>query len=239
MLTVKGIVVRTIKYGETSLILDLFTEEKGLISCIAGGIRKKRSTMPPAAFQLLQVIKATIYFKDNERLSRIKEVQPLALHHQLIDDPVKRVIVLFLAELLQKSVKEKEAREDLFHFLTTQLAHLNNLTDHIANFHLLFMLELSRYLGFYPIQNYNEDFVYFDVIDGQFVMKPDARRTLSDEESRELNKLFALSIDDLSIANLSNNDRRSILQSMIKYYQSHIEGFGEMKSPKIIHVVLS
>lgn len=239
MLTVKGIVVRTIKYGETSLILDLFTEEKGLISCIAGGIRKKRSTMPPAAFQLLQVIRATIYFKDNERLSRIKEVQPIALHHQLIDDPVKRVIVLFLAELLQKSVKEKEAREDLFHFLTTQLAHLNNLTDHIANFHLLFMLELSRYLGFYPIQNYNEDLVYFDVIDGQFVMKPDARRTLSDEESRDLNKLFALSIDDLSIANLSNNDRRSILQSMIKYYQSHIEGFGEMKSPKIIHVVLS
>ena len=239
MLTVKGIVVRTIKYGETSLILDLFTEEKGLISCIAGGIRKKRSTMPPAAFQLLQVIKATIYFKDNDRLSRIKEVQPISLHHELIDDPIKRVIVLFLAELIQKSVKEKEAREELFYFLLTQLKRLNEIANHIANFHLLFMLELSRYLGFYPIQNYSDDLTYFDVIDGQFVERPDARRTLSEEESADLNKLFAIANEDASTTALSNNDRRGILQSMIKYYQSHIEGFGDMKSPKIIHVVLS
>ncbi len=239
MLTVKGIVVRTIKYGDTSLILDLFTEEKGLVSCIVGGVRKKRSSMPPAAFQLLQVIKATIYYKDGERLSRIKEVQPIALHHELIDDPVKRVIVLFLAELLQKSVKEKEAREDLFHFLLTELERLNNMTQSVANFHLNFMLELSRYLGFHPIQNYSTEFAYFDVIDGQFVANPDPRRTLSEDESLDLSKLFALSSQDPDLVLLTNDDRRSILQSMIKYYQSHVDGFGEMKSPKIIHVVLS
>lgn len=239
MLTVQGIVVRTIKYGETSVILDLYTKEKGLISCIAGGVRKKRSTMPPAAFQLLQIIRATIYYKDGDKLSRIKEVHPIALYHSLIEDPVKRVIVLFLSELIQKSIREKEERADLFEYLELKLKSLNELSgEGIANFHLIFMLELTKYLGFYPQSNISTDRPYFDLLDGQFVERADLRRTLSSEESGYMIDLFDL-VEGRDVEGMNSIKRRKILDVLISYYQQHIEGFGKMKSPDIIHVVLS
>jgi DNA repair protein RecO (recombination protein O) len=240
MLAVEGIVIRTLKYGETSLILDLYTKEKGLISCIAGGVRKKRSTLHASTLQLLQIVQATIYYKDSEQLNRLKEAQPSVYLNDLVDDPVKRVVVIFLSEVLQKSIREKESRPELYSFLLNSLTLLNEMKEGVANFHLIFMIELSRYLGFYPIANYNKTKPYFDLDGGKFVELPDARNTLDEIESAQMAALFNMEFGQQNSEVLSNSQERQLaLNSLIRYFQYHVEGFGKLKTPEILHVILS
>lgn len=239
MLTTDGIVIRTLKYGETSLIMDIYTRDKGLVSCIAGGVRKKKAQLHASAFQLLQIIRVNIYYKDGDRLSRIKETQRLANLDELIAHPVKRVLVLFIAELLQKSIKEKEDNLELFEFLENSIRRLNDLEAGIANFHLIFMVRLASFLGFRPVYNYDRDKRHFDLVEGQFVGQPDPRNTLTGEQSSLLAAILKASPDRPDELGLNGAKRRNILDGLIKYYQYHVDGFGQMRSPEIIHVILS
>ena len=240
MLVVDGIVLRTLKYGETSLILDLYTKEKGLVSCIAGGVRKRRTSLPAAALQLLQIVQATIYYKDSDKLNRIKDVRVLVHNSDLIDDPLKRIIIIFLAEVLQKSIKEKEMRPELYSFIHDSLSTLNNISSGVANFHLVFMLRLSKFLGFFPRDNHTEENCWFDLEDGGFTDLPEPRKTLGKEESLQLTALMKSQYGDPAGDLLGHSsERKMALESLISYFQYHVEGFGQLKTPEILHVILS
>lgn len=238
-MTTEGIVVRTIKYGETSLILDVYTKDRGMVSCIAGGVRKRKSQLHASVFQLLQPIKLTMYYKDGDRLSRIKEASPLTIVESLTRHPIKRVIVLFMAELLQKSIKEKEYNPGLYDFLFDALSNLNEIEDGIADFHLRFMVQLTAFLGFLPVHNYSLDLPLFDLEEGRFIGESRGVSTLGHEQSALLSTLLKSRQNKNHTLPWNNVKRRQLLDGLIQYYQYHVEGFGLMKSPEIIHVILS
>lgn len=239
MITTEGIVFRSIKYGETSLILDIYTKDKGLVSCIAGGVRKKRAQMHASTLQLLQPVKISLYYKDGDHLSRLKEAHPIKPLYNNIEHPVKRVIILFLAELVQKSIREKEFNPELYNYLFQEVEKLDNLENGIGDFHLLFMINLTRFLGFFPHENYSSSNRFFDLDDGSFVTEHNPRQALDEDESALLCALISSAQKKSSEMKLNGAKRRILLNALIRYYQYHISGFGKMKSPEIIHVILS
>ncbi|MCH7535011.1 MAG: DNA repair protein RecO, partial [Bacteroidetes bacterium] len=161
----KGLVIKYIKYSETSIIATIYTEIFGMQSYFLNGVRSKKSKIKINALQPLSCLDLVVYHKENKNLNRIKE---LILHpYQSIPNNVyKTSMVFFIAEIIQKSVKEEEHNIDLFEFLESSIKLLDLQESNFSNFHLLFLIKLSRFLGFYPQGVFSEKSKYFDMQNG-------------------------------------------------------------------------
>jgi len=146
----KGLVIRSLKYGESSLIFDLYTHEYGYASFIVGGVRKPKARMSASLFQLMNWIEVVAYMKDPAKLSRVKETRLILNYQNIPFDFQKRGIGLFITEIVQKTIKEKEANEHLYQFLWRTFQYLDQPKSSISNAHVVFLLRLSGYLGFLP-----------------------------------------------------------------------------------------
>jgi DNA repair protein RecO (recombination protein O) len=212
----RGIVFRFTKYGETSIIVNIFTEVFGLQSYIVNGVRSKTAKNKIALYQPLTLLDLVVYHRPNANLERIKEIQCFHPYQSLSSDIKKSTIAIFINELLNKTVKEESHVQDLFEFLCDSLVAIDSLRTNIEDAHLIFMIKLSRYLGFGP-QFANE-------IIGGNLMDEGAEAALS--------KLITADYGQEIL--LSNAQRKNILDLMIRFYGDHIENFGEMKS---LHVL--
>jgi DNA repair protein RecO (recombination protein O) len=212
----RGIVFRFTKYGETSIIVSIFTEVFGLQSYIVNGVRSKTAKNKIALYQPLTLLELVVYHRPNANLERIKEIQCFHPYHSLTSDIKKSTIAIFINELLNKTVKEESHVQDLFEFLTESLIAIDSLTENVEDAHLIFMIKLSRYLGFGP-QFANE------IIGGSLM-----------DEGAELGLAKLITADYGAQILLSNVQRKNILELMIRFYADHIENFGEMKS---LHVL--
>jgi DNA repair protein RecO (recombination protein O) len=215
----KGIVFRFTRYGETSIIVNIFTELFGLQSYIVNGVRSKSPKSRIALYQPLTLLDLVVYHKENAAIMRIKEVKCLHPYQTLMSDVRKSSIGLFINEVLNKAVKEESHAKELCSFLINSLIHLDRQNKY-ENFHLIFLIQLSRYLGFGP-QNANE------VLGGRLV---------SAEEEMILQKLLE---SDILNPTMTYSSRKNLLEAMLRFYSSHIENFGEMKSVQVLHDVLS
>src|SRR4051812_1798980 len=150
----RGIVFRFTKFRETSIIVTIFTEVFGLQSYIVNGIRSKTAKNKIALYQPLTLLDLVVYHRKNANIERIKEVHCFHPYVSVTSDVKKSSIALFLIELLNKVVKDESHAKELFDFITKSLITLDLMTDEFENFHLIFLLRLSRYLGF-GVQNLN------------------------------------------------------------------------------------
>ena len=209
-----------------------------MLGGIAGGVRKSKSKMPASLFQLLQPVQLVMYYKDNNQLNRIKEVKPIAVFLNIHTHPVKRTLLIFYAELLQKSLKEMENNNELFDFLIKELIELDVCLDNLRYHHLNFMIDLSSYLGFLPNDDYSKVNAFFNLADGNFQKVYDPRHSLHPEESILLHSILEEKRKGV-VLTLNKKERAEMLQILLKYYRWHVPDFGEMKSPEILHSVLS
>jgi DNA repair protein RecO (recombination protein O) len=217
----RGIVFRFTKYGETSIIVNIFTELFGLQGYIVNGVRSKSSKSRMALFQPLTPLDMVVYHRANANLNRIKEMKCLHPFHSIQTDVKKSAISIFINEVLNKTVKEESHAQEVFDFLFDAVCVLDGMKDTYENFHLMFMLKLSRYLGF-GAQNINE-------VLGVRV---------TDKETEDALKKLMLS-DYREHVNISNDQRRIILELILKFYSDHIDTFGEMRSVQILKEVVS
>ena len=215
----KGIVFRYTRYGEASIIVNIFTELFGLQSYIVNGVRSKSPKSKMALYQPLMLLDLVVYHKENAGIMRIKEVKCLYPYQSLFSDVHKSAIAMFINEVMNKSVKEESHAKELSDFLIASLMKLDQ-QPRIENFHLTFLIQLSRYLGFGP-QNINE------VLGGRMV---------SAEEEIILQKLLE---SDIPNPTMSYESRKELLEALLRFYSQHIENFGEMKSVQVLHDVLS
>jgi len=169
LIKTRGIIFKAIKYSETSLIMDIYTEEKGLQKYIISGVRNKRSKVKTGLLQPATLVDMVAYFRDNKPMNRIKEIKAAQIYQSIPFDLMKGTISLFMIELAQKTIKEEESNPDLFNFLFSQFATLDNLEKINPNFHLSFMLDLSGYLGFFPGGAWSETTPWLNMKDGNFV----------------------------------------------------------------------
>jgi DNA repair protein RecO (recombination protein O) len=235
-----GIVLHTTKYSESSLIVKLYTREHGLQSCIINGVRSKRSKNKASLFQPLALVDAVIFINEKPGLQRISEIALQQQYVSLPFDIIKSSIALFLNEVLSRSVKEAHPDEELFDFIKNSLLILDLTIENPSNFHLGFMLQLSRYLGFAPQGEFSEKTPVFDLQEGKFVsVLPQHPHYITSMVSRLLFALINTDYGGLSTVRLDRTERKQLLNALVQYYQLHINGFGSVRSLEILEEVIS
>ncbi|MCL4115237.1 UNVERIFIED_CONTAM: hypothetical protein GTU68_027275 [Idotea baltica] len=234
----KSIVLSTLKYSDSSLIVKCYTEEEGLKSYLIKGILKaKKSGIKAAYFQPLTLLKIVANHNNKGTLNAIKEVQVSIPYKTVYKDIVKQSVVLFLSEVLSYAIKEEEENKALFEYLETSLVWLD-VHDKIANFHLLFLLNLTRFLGFYPDLSEKEK-LGFNLIEGNFTNYNTHKNTISGNEFYQFKKLLGINFDSIENVSFSKQERQTVLKIIIRYFELHLDGFRNPKSLQILEAVFS
>lgn len=231
-----AIVLSAIKYQEKSLIVKCFTQSDGLKSYfIPSAFSSKKNNQKIAYFQPLNLLEIEANHKNKGTLEHFKEIK-LAYNYQNIHvDIVKSSIVLFLSEVLHNSIFEEEKNETLFSFLETSLMWLDT-HDTISNFHLIFLLQLTKFLGFYP-QLQETNTAYFEMIDGVF--SPfQGTSCLNEHETSLLKKLLSLKFEDTQ-KSFYQEERQVLLKILIDYYAIHLQGFKKPNSLEVLKEIFN
>jgi len=231
----RGIVLKHFKYSESSIIAKIFTEEFGLQSYIIKGIHSKKSKTGPALFQPLTFIEFIAYQKDNKSIHQLSEPRVFYTYHTLHTDAIKRMLLVFIAELLYKSIREEAPDKALFDWLYHSLTWLDLSEEQINNYHLVFMLLFSRFLGFYPKTESEEGHMYFNLQEGVFSsQQPGNPEFISGELVNHLFKLYTSSFESSKDVVIGTAERRKLIDVLISYYRLHLPGFDEMKSVEVL-----
>jgi DNA repair protein RecO (recombination protein O) len=232
----QAIVLSAIKFQEKSLIVKCFTQSDGLKSYfIQSAFSSKKSNQKIAYFQPLNILEIEANHKNKGTLEHFKEVK-IAYNYQNINtDIVKSSMVLFLSEVLHNSIFEEEKNETLFSFLETSLMWLDT-HDSISNFHLIFLLQLTKFLGFYP-QMQETEANYFEMIDGVF-SPLQGTSCLNEHETLLLKKLIHLKFEDTQ-KNFHKEERQVLLKILLEYYSIHLHGFKKPNSLEVLKEIFS
>lgn len=240
LVNIKAIVLTTLKFGESDLIVKCYTEE-GLKSYLLKRILKSKSKRSGSAgklniayFQPLTQLLITANHNSKGHLNSIKESRISYLYQTLSTNFYKQAIVFFLAETLASSLHE-EKDPTLFQYLETAFIWLDN-HDKTANFHLLFLLNLTKYLGFYP-QTENKNFSYFDLLEGHFTNTKPLNNFVSGGKLILFRSLIGIKFDVIAQLQLNGNSRKILLEIMLDYYEIHISGFKKPKSLNVLKEV--
>ena len=214
----RGIVFKFFKYRDTSIIAKIYTEEFGLQSYIVNGVRSAKAKSKAAFFQPLTLLDLVVYKKPNTDIQRISEIKCTYPLKNIPYDISKSSIAVFLTEVIYKSIKEDEADALLFNFLDGSIKQFDELDNKNLNFHLIFLIKLTHYLGF-GIEDTNQ-FLHID----------------NDKTHEQLEKLIAADYHDH--IELNNSIRRLILEDLIQFYRKHVDGMSELKSIDVLRTIL-
>ncbi len=238
ILKTSGIVLHHIKYRESGIIAHVFTRELGRQSLLIQGIRGKKSKGKLSLFQPLYILDLEIYHKPYQSLHRIKEVRNLSPYLSIPHNILKTSIGLFLAEILYHCLKSEEKEPDLFDFLVNSFQILDHSNSGISNFHLVFLLKLSRFLGFYPNLSGLDDPFCFDLKDGIFrISPPNHPFYLSRTHTIIFKDLLELNYEQLKNFSMSNKVRSEMLENIVDYYKLQEQTVAGIKSIKILREV--
>jgi DNA repair protein RecO (recombination protein O) len=238
VITTNAIVFSSIKYAEADLIVSCFTEAAGLKSYLLRNVLKSRKGKLRASyFQPLTQLEITAVHRDKGTLERIREVKILEPYRSLHSDVVKSGVVMFLAEMLKTSIREEEANPELFKYLQQSLFWLDS-HDTVANFHLLFLLKLTAYLGFYPDESTLKK-KYFNLEEGFFEDTPSGMACEVGENVEVLKGLFGIDFDALDRIKLTKSVRSEVLNLILLYYQLHLQAYKKPKSLLVLNQLFS
>ncbi len=234
--TTNAIVLSSLKYGDTSLIVKAFTLSDGLKSYLLKGIlSSKKGKLKPALFQPLTQLELVAVHKNKGTLENIREAKVIWHYQTLHSDILKNSLVLFLAETLAIVVQEEEENPSLYQYLEYALFWLDN-HEKIANFHLLFLLELTKYLGFYPDTS-QPDLPYFDMQEACFVSTPNLNPILNGPSLQNFKQFLGINFDGLFHVKVNNNQRQELLKKLLLYFELHLHGFRTPKSLAVLNAV--
>ena len=233
----EAIILGYINYSETSVILKTYTKNYGFKSFIVRGIRsKKRKKITLGQLQPLTIL--DIEFNNNStKLSYLKTIKIIEPYTSINDDIIKINICLFLAEFLSKTLKIDLKNEPLFEFVKQSLLWFDN-SNKVSNFHLLFMLKLSDYLGVMPKYS-SEKSLYFDIENGIFTNAPMSSSYIKDRVVKDLQDILGIKFDYNNEIMINVNQRKDMLNFLISYYEYHVPGFKRPKSVDILNEVFS
>ncbi len=235
-----GIILQTTTYSDTSLIAKIYTEHFGLQSYMISGVRSKKSKTKASLFQPMTIVDIEVSNSTKSTLHRISEI---SIRHPYSDIPyniVKSTIAIFLNEILFRSLKEEEANEDLFSFIKNSLLILDIKGESCSNFHLCFLVQISKFFGFYPQGSFSNSDSYFDLREGKFISHlPSHNNYLNPILSSLLNKIMLHKFENMQDLKMDSNQRKTLLFSLVFFFQFHIPSFGEIKSVAVLEEVIN
>jgi len=234
----RGIVLHRIKYSDSSVIVYIYTEKSGRQVFLVRGARRKKSHIKINLFQPLYALDLEIYFNPKRELQSIKEYNIILPFVSIPYSIQKSTIALFLGEMLYRFLLEEEANNPLFEFLLNSIHYLDKTEKSVSNFHLLFLIQLTKYLGFNPNDNFSEQTPVLDLINGVFVHAiPNHTNWLSLKESKLFYNLQTTSFEKANLLKLSSASRTNILARILEFYKLHQSFLGEIRSFQIMKEV--
>lgn len=234
----RGIVLHRIKYSDSSVIVYIYTEKSGRQAFLVRGARRKKSHIKINLFQPLYALDLEIYYNPKRELQSIKEYNIITPFVSIPYSIQKSTIALFLGEMLYRFLLEEEANSPLFEYLLNSIRYLDNTEKSVSNFHLLFLIQLTKYLGFNPNDNFSEQTPVLDLKNGVFVQAiPNHTNYLNLKESRLFYNLQSTSFEKTNLLKLSSASRTNLLARIIEFYKLHQSFLGEIKSFQIMKEV--
>jgi DNA repair protein RecO (recombination protein O) len=164
----EGIVIKKVRFSETSVITQIYTSNYGMLGFHIPGVYSKKGQIKPSYFQPLQILELDFYLKGNQNLKKAKEIKPAHIYDSLHTDFQKSSLGLLISELLFKTIKEEEENPELYNFLKTSFLILDKQTNKLGNFIISFLVNFSKYLGFFPNNNFDDSHPYFHLMEGRF-----------------------------------------------------------------------
>jgi len=237
LLTTNAIVLSKIKYRDNDLIVKCYTQKEGIVSYLLKGVLKSKKGSKTAYYQLLTQLQLVTDFKPSRSLHYIKEVKINYLYSSLHSNILKSAIVMFLSEVLSTSLQEEEQNDTLYNYLEATLQWLD-VNDNYANFHLLFLLNLTKHLGFYPDTSKIEA-PYFNLEDGRFQNENRSKYSISNENLTLLKQLLGTTFDDLETVKINAKQRQQFLSFILVYFELHLGSFKKPKSLQIFNDVFN
>lgn len=237
----RGIVLRTVKYGDTSLIANIFTELFGVQSYIVNGARSSKPKAKGNLFQPGNILELVVYHYEQKNLQRISEFKLGYINTTLHFNIVKNTVALYMIELLQKSLREPEQHLDLYYFSEEALRALDILPlAGAANIPLYFTLKVAAFLGFRLSGRYSEYAHYLDLQEGSFTDLPPHHSNFLDAVNSEItDRLFQTnSWEALTHISMNKDQRRKLLYAYLDFFKLHMPEFQELNSPPILHEIL-
>jgi DNA repair protein RecO (recombination protein O) len=233
----KGIVLHTLKYGDSSLIVTLYTEQFGRLSCIINAARGNKAKNKSAVIQPLFLLELEIYLKKSRELQRIKELNLFRPYVTIPYDVAKSGQVLFLAELLYKIIREEETNPELFSFLEDTLVYLDSLKEGSVNFHVWFLAHLTRLAGIYPHLPEIRGGC-FDMKRGTIASHVPLHPFYMDPETTICFKnIMLLEMNGLPELRIQHALRSALLSRILDYYHLHFESLGNFNSLLVLNEV--
>lgn len=230
----KAIVLFTLKYNDSSSIVHAFTEEDGRMSFWLRIPKSHKAKVKSVLFQPLSILELNIDVS-KRGLNYIREAQAVFPFSSLPFDPLKLSVALFLAEYLSKVLREEAQNLPLFAYLENSIQWLDGTNEVPANFHLVFLMRLSRFLGLYPnLDNYHEG-DFFDLENGCFVSsQPFHGQFVQGQQAKHILTLMRMNYETMHLFRMSRTDRNEILDVLLKYYSIHIPGSADLKSLPVL-----
>ena len=233
-----AIVLSKIKYRDNDLIVKCYTENRGVVSYLLRGVLKsKKGNSKVAYFQLLSQLQIEENHKANQSLQTIKESKLAYVYKSIHTNVFKSAIVMFLAEVLSNVLREEEQNEQLYDYLKTTLQWFD-YQDEFSNFHLLFLLNLTKHLGFYPNTS-EKNKPYFNLSNGLFESKKKGFHSVSGDNLTILKQLLGIKFEALHTIKLSSKQRQSFLGMILLYFELHLGDFKKPKSLQILNQVFN
>ncbi len=234
----RGIVLKLTNYGDTSIVVSMFTEQLGVQTFLVKGAKRPKAKLPVNIFQPLQLLELVVKFKENANLQHLVECKLSPPYLTIPYDIPKTSVVLFLNEVLYKSLKHQQPDAPLFQFLYNALSWLDSIEHMPPDFHLYFLVRLTRFLGFHP-QPYRTNDRYFDLKNGVFSgFAPSHPLFLEEPSVSLLAQLIGSPLEELIQHKMGRTERRKLLAEVLDYYRLHVDQLGEIKSLSILEEVL-
>jgi len=235
----KAIALHTVKYGDSSIIAYVYSEIHGRLSIMVhGAYGGKKSSAKAILFQPLNILNLVYYRKENQTLSKLKEVSPEVNFSSIPYDPVKRAIALFVGEVVYRTIREEEANPLMFSYLQNSIQLLDIMHSGVSNFHLIFLAQLSRHLGFYPGNSWSETTPVFDYKNGLFVREEPSHPLFFDkDQSKRFGQVISTPFHEAELLKFNHTARAHLINNFLSFYQVHNDSVSGIKSLPILSQV--
>jgi DNA repair protein RecO (recombination protein O) len=240
LVSTKAILLHSLKYSDNSVIAKVYTESHGMLPFMVNVGKGKRSASKAVLLQPLTLLEIGFNPESKGGIKRPSSWERAEMTSSISIHTIKTTLALFMAEMVSKSIQEEEQNKSLFNFIWRSVLSLNLDDQSLSNFHLKFMVELSRHLGFYPDGASYISGSLFNLIEGRYDVGATLNQHYLDQEtSGLLNKLVCISFSNHHSIVMDTHDRRTLLSSLIDYYRLHLDGMKEIRSHQILQEVLA
>ncbi|HLN52272.1 MAG TPA: DNA repair protein RecO [Lentimicrobium sp.] len=236
----RGFIFNVSRYSDSSGIVKIFTEEEGLRSFVVKSLYSRTSRLRAALFGHLSLLDLTFDYKPGRTLQYIKEASLNKSYFEIGNNILRSSVLLFINEILLKTVREEEANPVLFNFIEETLDSLNDNEVPVAAFHLLFMIRLADHLGFGTVHSLSGEGEHFDLLSGtQEVKEPPHSYFISSKPLELLKSISVMDYSDLKSLDSNRIVRLDLMKKLIDFYKIHVPEMTEIKSAGILHEIMS